>query len=136
MPLNFCAAGSWPLSIQMSGEISDNWVAFASRFFEALALEHPNVAAAVSDEPAPLQTPRSRGDAGAPDSKHLGKKFLGQIELVALNPVLHHEKPPSQTFLNLVQPVAGGKLAQDKSMTLRELEDAPEERTGGEHYLL
>src|ERR1700733_2484708 len=85
------------LVVQMSREVSHNRVAFAGRFFKPLALDHLDMAAPISDQPALLQAPCSRGDAGAPNSEHLGKKLLGQIELIALNPVLDHEQPPSYT---------------------------------------
>jgi len=134
--LNFGAAVRLPLLIQVSGEVSHNRVAFAGCVFKSRTLEHLNMSAPVGDETFLLQTSRGRGDAGAPDSQHFGKKFLGQIELVVFDSVLDHQQPARQSFLNFVQSVAGGKLAEDESMALHKFQDAPEERTRGEHFLL
>jgi hypothetical protein len=64
-------------------------VTFAGAFFEARALEHPNVAASVSAEAGFLELDHRFGHPFAPHAKHVRDEFLRlpPIRLRAMEPL-------------------------------------------------
>src|SRR4051812_22933853 len=72
---------------------ADVAVAAAGRVFQSRAIQHLDAAAAVADEATLLQERGRLVHGGAPLSEHFGEEVLGQLELVAVHPVVRLQQP-------------------------------------------
>ena len=67
-----------PLLVEQALKLlRDHAVALAGRGFQAAAIDYPEVAAPVGDQPLPLKGARYLAYAGTPHAQHLGEKLLG-----------------------------------------------------------
>src|ERR1700730_133272 len=62
--------------------VVNDFVAFASDRFEALAVNDPNVAAGIADQARILEMACSHGDTLATSPQHVGDEFLCQQQFV------------------------------------------------------
>jgi hypothetical protein len=68
-------------------------VAFAAHLFEALAVDHTDVAPTVTDQPRHLELVGNQADAGTMHAQYLGYELLREPEVVAVNPVMGDKHP-------------------------------------------
>lgn len=87
-------------------------VAFAGSCFEPGTIEDGDLTAAVVNEVLLLQLPRSHGDATPTHAEHIGEKLMGEVEMIGLRPIVGHQQPARQPWLDLMKVDAGGPLRQ------------------------
>src|SRR4030095_11184164 len=71
-------------------------VAHARCGLEASPVEHGDIAAAVMDEVALLQSARRFGDAHSADAKHQGQEFLRYMKCARVRAILGHQQPAGE----------------------------------------
>jgi hypothetical protein len=89
-----------------------------------LPVDDSNASASELDGASLFKDPGGLGYGGATRAEHVGKEFLGEIEDVGFDAILHHEEPASKAFFGEMQAVAGGDLAQAGVLALDEFEQA------------
>jgi hypothetical protein len=85
-------------------------VTLTRRPLEAGAVCNRDVPAAVRDEPGFLESAHRHRHARPSNPEHCRKGLLGEIEPVASNAVVRHEKPSRAPLLDYVKPVARCRL--------------------------
>jgi hypothetical protein len=98
-------------------------MALTSLAREALAVEHPDAAAAVEDQALVLQGAGEHRDAGALHAEHLGEELLGQQQFVLSGVELRAQDPGRQPLRDAVLGVAGGGLLRLRQRVLLVAED-------------
>src|SRR5688572_21185057 len=77
----------------------------ATRRFEAIAIENPDLAAAVADQVSLLERAGSPVDRRAQHSKHVPQKLLRQDELLRQYTVAGHQQPAREAGLDRVKTI-------------------------------
>ena len=78
--------------------------AIAARF-EPGPIEDGNHAPACPDKPGILEDTESHGHTRTPHAQHGGQELVRKKHLVAVDPVVSHQKPARQSFFDLAAPV-------------------------------
>ena len=87
----------------------DDAVAFTGCGFQTGTIEDDDPAAAVADQPCPLQGTRRLIGAAAIDSEHLRQEFLSGLYFIGFRAVLRRQEPATKTLLYGVKSVAGAR---------------------------
>src|SRR5512145_291405 len=91
-------------------EALDPRIAAASGRFETLAIENPDVAAAVPDQVAPLESAGGLVDLGPSHSEHVRQEGLRKEKLLRQHTVAGHQQPACEASLDRVEAVARDRL--------------------------
>ena len=73
-------------------------------------IRNGHMPARISNKPCLLQDAGRHSHCGAARTEHHGQKFLGDCYSIASYPVVAHQKPASQTLLQLVNAITSGSL--------------------------
>jgi hypothetical protein len=91
-------------------------ITFAGGLFKILAVHNRHCATSVLDDLLPLQNTSRQGHAGSVCSQHRCQKIMSDRQGPRIYSILRHQQPPRQTLLNVVQPIAGGRLGDLHSL--------------------
>ncbi len=97
----------------------DHRVAFARTGLQSRALEHLDVAAAVTDDAGTLQVSGSLGNPFPPHAEHARDQFLRHHQLARRDPVESEQQPAAQLLLHRMVPVADRRLGHLRHQRLR-----------------
>jgi hypothetical protein len=113
------------IPVQVSEKLAGHRITLAGYVFQAIAMQDPDVAAAIFDQSAALQGPRNDRDRRTPCAEHLAEELLRQGQIRQSKAILDHEQPSRQPFFNFVNAIASRKLTEDESFILHLLQDSP-----------
>ena len=88
----------------------DDLVALAGALLEAGRIENLHLSSAVSNQPRLLEHVCCDANGGPMHAQHLRQKFMSHIETLALNAIVDHFEPATQTYIDGVQPIARRRL--------------------------
>ncbi len=94
-------------------------VALTRGFLKSFAVDNSYCAPRVLDIALPLEDTRRQSDARAICSEHGSQKIMCDVQGRVVNPVLHDQKPASQSLLYTVESVAGRRLRSLHSLNHR-----------------
>src|SRR5256885_10688633 len=74
-------------------------VALARGGFETLAIEHRHMSVPIRNESRVLERARDGGDRRPACPEHDGEKFVAQLKILPVHPVLRHQQPARAALL-------------------------------------
>src|SRR5258706_3885980 len=102
------------------GLLAHDVVALAGAGLEALAVDDRQPAARIGDQTRLLQHAGGHRDARPAHAEHLGHELLREDHVVFTDPVVRHQEPAGQPFIDLVGAVAKHRLRDLVGERLRE----------------
>ena len=90
--------------------LGDHFVAFAAGRLQSLSIENGDHATVIINQPGLLEGARHGSHGGAAHAEHLGQELMRELELVSAHPVVAHQQPATNAFLDGVTTVADDGL--------------------------
>src|SRR5262249_46586862 len=101
---------------QSAIEVLDCVVALTSGALQTFTVDDSDRATEVLNQTCTLQNSGGNGHSGASSAQHFAEELMGERQQLAVNPVLAHQQPARQPFIDLMKPVAGGDLRHLQSL--------------------
>jgi hypothetical protein len=110
--VHFARPGRWRSGMWLEQALVmllERFMALAGMFLNQRDSHDMHMAAAVGNQPCPLQLSGHLGNAGSSDAHHLREKFLGKGQ-IDTNEVVHSQEPSAHSRMNVVHRVTSGGL--------------------------
>lgn len=102
-------AGAMPEQCLIIG--FDGPIAFTDRFLHGLNIDNLNSTPRIFYSPRLLKGARMQRDTGSLYTQHLGKEFLGELQIIGVGQVSRPEQPAAKPRFHVMSCHAGSRLA-------------------------
>src|ERR1700730_16791409 len=89
---------------------TNNAVTFTRRPLEPFAIEDRYAPVGIANQPGRLKHSRHHGHGLTPHAEHHGEKFMAQLKILLMHPIVGHQEPSTTPFLNLVPRIERRRL--------------------------